>query len=57
MGVNICDESTIKSVVFEDNNGDLWISKWTKITPITKQIAKKYNWFRDQIGENKGIVL
>ena len=48
---------TLKSTVFEDNNGALSLASSPKMTPRTKHIAVKYHFFRDKIGEDKGIVL
>ena len=45
------------SHVFEDNNGAIGLAESPKMTPRTKHIAVKYHWFRDQIGEKKGILL
>ena len=45
------------STVFEDNNGALSLASSPKMTPRTKHIAVKYHFFRDKIGEDKGIVL
>ena len=47
----------IHSQVFEDNNGALILSETPMMTPRTKNIAVKYHWFRDNIGEKCGIVL
>ena len=43
--------------MFEDNNGALQLAKAPKILPRTKHIAVKYHFFRDKIGEEKGIVI
>ena len=43
--------------IFNDNNGVLGLVKVYKLTPRTKHIAVKYHFFRDKIGEDKGILL
>ena len=45
------------STVFEDNNGALGLATAPKLTPNTKFFAIKYHWFKEQIGEKKGIIL
>ncbi len=47
----------IQSTVFEDNNGCISIVKAPKMTPRTKHIAVKYHFFREHIGEEKGIII
>ena len=52
------DEKTIlHSTVYEDNNGALSLAQSPRMTPRTKYIAVEYHWFRDHVGEDKGIVL
>ena len=51
------EATMVHSKVFEDNAGALVLAKSPKLTPRTKHIAVKYHWFRDQIGEQNGIVL
>ncbi len=61
----ICDNSNtplssqtlLHSTVFDDNNGALGLATSPRMTPRTKHIAVKYHWFREKIGEDKGIVL
>ena len=57
--LNLEDMKTalVCSHVFEDNNGAIGLAESPKMTPRTKHIAVKYHWFRDQIGEKKGILL
>lgn len=57
LNVEFCNHSMIHSQVFEDNNGALILSETPMMTPRTKNIAVKYHWFRDNIGEKCGIVL
>ena len=45
------------STVFEDNNGALGWAKAPKLSAQTKNIAAKYDWLKDQIGEEKGIII
>ena len=47
----------LHSSVFEDNNGALQLAQSPKVSPRTKNIAVKYNFFRSNIGEDKGILL
>ena len=47
----------LHSTVFEDNNGAISLAKSPKMTPRTKHIAVKYHWFREHLGEEKGIIL
>ena len=49
--------SILRSTVFEENNGALQLAKAPKISPRTKHIAVKYHFFKDKIGEEKGIVI
>ena len=35
-----------RSTVYEENNGDIVVSTSTMMTPISKHIAVKYHWFR-----------
>jgi hypothetical protein len=51
------DKVTIKSTVFEDNNGAISTAKAVKMTPRTKHIAVKYFFFKSHIGEGTGIEL
>ena len=51
------NDSMLKSTVFEDNNGAISVAKSPKMTPRTKHIAVKYHFFKDKIGEGKGINL
>ena len=47
----------ISSSVFEDNNGAISVATVPKMTPRTKHIAVKYHFFKELIGEDKGIVI
>ena len=53
----LSSQDILHSTVFEDNNGELGLETSPKMTPRTKHIAIKYHWFRDHIGEDKGIIL
>ena len=57
MSLDFIKPSMIHSTVFEDNNDALNLSESPKLTPRTNHIAFNYHWFKDQIGECKGIVL
>ena len=43
--------------MFEDNNGALQLKTAQKIQPRTKNIAVKYHFFWDGIGEEKSIAI
>ena len=51
------EKVTIKSTVFEDNNGAIATAKAVKMTPRTNHIAVKYFFFKSHIGEGTGIEL
>ncbi len=57
--MNIISKHPIKinSSVFEDNNGALTVALAPKMTPRTKHIAVKYHFFKDHIGEEKGVII
>jgi hypothetical protein len=48
---------SIKSTVFEDNNGAISTAHAVKMTPRTKHIAVKYFFFKSHIGPGTGIEL
>ena len=50
-------DSMLHSTVFEDNNGALSLAKSPRMTPRTKYIAVEYHWFREEVGEKKGVIL
>ena len=58
-GLDLAVKPTAKlySTVFEDNNRALSIAQSPRMSPRTKHIATKYHHFRNNIGEEKGIVL
>ena len=47
----------LHSSVFKDNNGALQLAQSPKVSPITRNIAVKYEFFRSNISEDKGILL
>jgi hypothetical protein len=59
MGLKLASstKAIVHSTVFEDNNGALSIARSPRMSPRTKHIALKYHHFRDNIGEEKGIIL
>ena len=57
MKLSYTQPSIIHSSVFEDNNGALQLAQSPKVSPTMKHIAVKYNFFRSNIGEDKGILL
>ena len=44
---------TIKSTIFEDNNGAISTATMPKMTPRTKHIATKYHFVKQYFGKNK----
>lgn len=46
----------VQSTVFEDNQGCLSLVNIPKMSPRKKCLALKCHFFRDHIGEDKGIV-
>lgn len=48
---------TIKSTVFEDNNGAIKTAHAERMSPRTKHIAVKYHFFRSHIGPGSNILL
>ena len=43
------------STIYEDNNRAIVVEKSPKMTPTSKHIAIKYNWFRQHIGKEFAI--
>ena len=54
--LSIATPSLVRSTVFEDNQGCLSLVNVPKMSPRNKYLALKYHFFRDAIGEKKGIV-
>ena len=57
MELKLEENGMLHSVIFEDNNGALALATAPKLTPRTKHIAVKYHFFKDHIGEAKGIRI
>ena len=57
LNLSFCKPTMIHSKVFEYNNGALGLATSPKMTPRTKYIGVKYHWFKDKVGEDKGILL
>ena len=57
LNLGFTETSMMHSTVFEDNNGALALAQAPKMTPRTKYIAVEYHWFREHVGEGKGIIL
>ena len=55
IGVN--PNTMLKSSIFEDNNGCISVATAPKLSPRTKHIGVRYHFFKDQIGEEKGIII
>ena len=47
----------LKYTAFEDNNGAITTANAVRMTPRTKHIGVKYNFFKSHIGADKGILL
>ena len=45
------------SIEFEDNNGDLVLDTPPRKNPRTHNIAVKYHFSRENVGEGKGIMI
>ena len=54
--LEITNPSLVRSTVFEDNQGCISLVNVPKMSPRNKYISLKYHFFRDHIGEDKGIV-
>jgi len=54
--LDIATPSLVRSTMFEDNQGCLSLANVPKMSPCNKYLSLKYHFFRDQIGESKGIV-
>ena len=54
--LNQIKHSLVRSTVFEDNQGALSLVNVPKMSPRNKYLALKYHFFRNNIGEDKGIV-
>ena len=39
------------STIYEDDNGAMVVATSPRMTPTSKQIAVKYNWFRQHVGK------
>ena len=55
--VNVGEEGTMKSTVFEDNNGCISLATAKRMNPRTKHIATVFHWFWQYTGPGTGIVL
>jgi Reverse transcriptase (RNA-dependent DNA polymerase) len=56
MDLPVIKQSLVRSTVFEDNMGCLSLVTLPKMSPRNKYLALKYHFFREHIGEAKGIV-
>ena len=56
LDLQVLKTSLVRSTVFEDNQGCLSLVNVPKMSARNKYLALKYHFFRDQIGEDKGIV-
>ena len=54
--MDFVEKTLVRSTVFEDNQGCLSLVNVPKMSPRNKYLALKYHFFREQIGESKGVV-
>jgi hypothetical protein len=54
--LDVLKTSLVRSTVFEDNQGCLSLVNVPKMSTRNKYLSLKYHFFREQIGESKGIV-
>ena len=52
-GLERSNPTTMKSTIFEDNNGAISTATTPKMTPRTKHIAVKYHFVKQYFGKNK----
>ena len=57
LGTKVQKDIEIKSTVFEDNNGAIALAHKPGGSSRTKHIHTKYWFFKEHIGEDKGVVL
>jgi hypothetical protein len=57
LNVDVGRAGTIKSTVFEDNNGALSLATKKRMNPRTKHIGVIYHWFWDHVGEGTDIKI
>ena len=57
MELGLDSTAVMKSVIFEDNNGCISIATSPKMSPRTKHIGVRYHFFKEHIGEEKGIII
>jgi transposase InsO family protein len=57
IGLDVPEQASLRSTVFEDNNGCLTLATVPKMTPRTKHIGVKYFWFRSKVGPGSGITI
>ena len=57
MGLEVTKgNSLVRSTVFDDSTGCLSLGNVPKMSPRNKHLALKHHFFRENIGEDKGIV-
>ena len=57
LDLEVLKTSVIKSTVFEDNQGVISLVNVPKMSSRNKYLQLKYHFFREEIGESKGIVV
>ena len=56
LGLEVLKTSLVNSTVFEDNQGCISLVNVPKMSSRNKYLQLKYHFFREEIGESKGIV-
>ena len=57
MKMESAPHTTMHYTVFEDNTGALGLATSPRTTTRRSQIAVKYYFFRENVGEGKGIMI
>ena len=55
--IEFSSPTIIHSTLFEENNGALGLATSPRTTPRTRHIDLKYNFFRENVGEVKEIMV
>ena len=57
LDLEVLKTTLVNSTVFEDNQGCISLVNVPKMSTRNKYLALKYHFFREEIGESKGIVV
>ena len=55
--MDFASHTILHSAVFEGNNGVFGLTTSPRTTPSTRHIALQYHFFRENVGEGKGITI